>query len=204
MTYYTMTALFSVMIAAAFIPSVSTLTVSARAVALGFSHGVLTTLGIVVGDILFILIAIYGLSLLIQVMGNYFSLIRYIGGIYLIWLGIMLWRTKLDNNGIINNTNSSLLYSFMTGLFITLGDQKAIFFYLGFLPAFIKLSTTSFSDTIVIIMLATVAIVIPKLIYAYLSIKTSTLFKETRIVKGINKIAGSIMICVGIFLMMKT
>ena len=52
------------MIVLAIIPSISVLAVSARAAAFGFTHGMFTALGIVAGDIIFILIAVYGLALL--------------------------------------------------------------------------------------------------------------------------------------------
>ena len=51
------------MIVLAVIPSVSVLTVAARAAAFGFTHGMFTALGIVVADIIFILIAVYSLAL---------------------------------------------------------------------------------------------------------------------------------------------
>jgi len=66
----TITALFSFMIIGAFIPSVSTLAVVARSAAFGFSHGFFTSLGIVIGDMVFILIAIYGLSILAIIKGR--------------------------------------------------------------------------------------------------------------------------------------
>ncbi|HBE31773.1 MAG TPA: hypothetical protein DD990_10680, partial [Cyanobacteria bacterium UBA11368] len=50
----------------------------------GFIHGVFATIGIVLGDIIFIIIAIWGLSFLAETMGNLFVLIKYIGGAYLI------------------------------------------------------------------------------------------------------------------------
>lgn len=50
------------------VPSLSVVTVSARSAALGFAHGVLASARIVVGDIVFILIAIYGLSALAALM----------------------------------------------------------------------------------------------------------------------------------------
>jgi len=59
------TALFGSMIVLAFIPSASVLVVSARSAASGFTHGVFTTIGIVVGDIFFIILHYSGDSILI-------------------------------------------------------------------------------------------------------------------------------------------
>ena len=66
-------ALFGSMMVLAFIPGISVLVVSARSAASGFTHGVFTTIGIVTGDIIFIILAIYGLSVLAEFMGSRFS-----------------------------------------------------------------------------------------------------------------------------------
>lgn len=203
LTLSNIAALSAIMFVGALIPGVSVLAVSSRSVAFGFSHGVLTTMGIVVGDIIFILIAILGLSMLAETMGNFFVLVKYLGGAYLIWLGITLWRSKSKSAETEKTLESSLLSSFLTGLFITLGDQKAIFFYLGFFPAFVDLSSLTFIDTGIIILIATFIIVSIKLGYALLAIKSSQLFNNTLINKRLNMIAGAIMTGVGLFLVVR-
>ena len=142
------------MIVLAAIPSVSVLAVTARAAAFGFSHGMFAALGIVAGDIIFILIAVYGLAFIAEMMGEQFAIIKLLGGAYLIWLGISLWRADARMRSSDSPAESSWSSSFMTGLLITLGDQKAILFYLGFFPAFIDLSNMTPADTLIIIVIA--------------------------------------------------
>jgi len=203
MTFSTIAALFGVMVVGALVPGVSVLAVTARSAASGFIHGVFTTIGIVVGDIIFILLAIFGLSVLAETMGGLFVLVKYLGAAYLIWLGLALWRSKskvVEAEGVIE---SSLLSSFLTGLFITLGDQKAILFYFGFFPAFVDLSAISYFDTSIIIVMATVAIVSVKLGYAFIAVRASLFFNNSNAIKGINIVAGTVMIGVGLFLVAK-
>lgn len=197
-------ALFGSMIVLAFIPSVSVLVVSARSAAGGFTHGVFTTIGIVVGDIIFILLAIYGLSVVAELMGSRFSLVKYLGGAYLIWLGIKLWISKPGTGEVENNIEPSLLSSFLTGLFITLGDQKAILFYLGFFPAFLDLSSVSLADTSIIILIATLAVGGAKLVYAYMADRASLFLSSSSATKIINIVAGTVMVGVGVLLAVKT
>jgi threonine/homoserine/homoserine lactone efflux protein len=197
-------ALFGSMIVLAFIPSVSVLVVSARSAASGFTHGVFATIGIVAGDIIFIILAIYGLSVLAELMGSRFSLIKYLGGAYLIWLGIKLWRSGPNTGEVDNNIEPSLLSSFLTGLFITLGDQKAILFYSGFFPAFLDLSSVSLADTGIIIVIATLAVGGAKLVYAYMADRASLLLSNSSATKIINIVAGTVMVGVGVLLVVKT
>lgn len=203
MTFSTIVALFSAMVVLAAIPSVSVLAVSTRTATSGFIHGVFTTIGIVVGDIIFIIIAIWGLSLLAETMGSLFVLIKYLGGAYLMLLGIGLCRSKSKDVEKEKVIETSLLSSFLTGLFITLGDQKATLFYLGFFPAFLDLSKVSYFDTSIIIAITTVAVGGVKLGYAFVADRARLLISsKTR--KGINIAAGCVMIAVGVFLVTKT
>lgn len=187
----------------AIIPSVSVLAVTARAAAFGFTHGMFTALGIVVADIIFILIAVYGLVLVAALMGEQFTWIKLIGGIYLIWLGISLWRADSRAREADEIKQSSWSSSFLTGFLITLGDQKAILFYLGFFPAFIDLSRMTPADTLIIIAIAIIGVGGAKLVYAYLADRASLAFKNTRAVRAINIIAACVMIAVGLTLLLK-
>ena len=202
MTLSNIVALFTTMLVLAAIPSISVLAVTARSASSGFVHGVFTTIGIVLGDIIFILIAVFGLSILAETMGNFFVLIKYLGGAYLIWLGISLWRSKPLNTETESTIETSLLSSFLTGFFITLGDQKAILFYLGFFPAFLDLSTLSFADTSIIIMIAIMTVGGVKLCYAFMASR-SKLFISPIAKKRIDIIAGGVMIVIGMVLMIK-
>lgn len=204
LTFGSLTALFGAMTVLAFIPSVSVLVVSARSAASGFIHGVFTALGIVVGDIVFIILAIYGLSVLAELMGSRFSLVKYLGGAYLIWLGITLWSSKSGTEKIENNIEPSLLSSFLAGLLITLGDQKAILFYLGFFPAFIDLSSVTLADTSIIILIATLAVGGAKLVYAFLADRANLLLASSGATRIINIVAGTVIIGVGVFLVLNT
>ncbi len=188
----------------AIIPSVSVLTVTARSAAFGFTHGVLTALGIVAADILFILVAVYGLALVAELMGAQFKLVQYLGGAYLIWLGISLWRADAKARQSDEIKQSSHGSSFLTGFLITLGDQKAILFYLGFFPAFVDLSRMTMADTLIIISVAIIGVGGSKLVYAYLADRARTIFKNTRAVRAINILAACVMIAVGLTLLLKT
>lgn len=203
LTFANIAALSGIMAVGALIPSVSALTVSARSVAFGFAHGISTSLGIVAGDVVFILIAINGLSVLADMMGSHFVLIEYLGGAYLIWLGIVLCRANSPAGGFEGNGESSLLSSFMTGLLITLGDQKAILFYLGFFPAFVDVSRISLFDTGIIVVIAIAAVGGPKLAYAFMADRARLVVKGSRATRAMNIAAGSVILGVGVLLLAK-
>ena len=75
-------------------PGPGFLMVVARALTGGFAAGLAAIAGLVVGDILFLVLAILGLSALAAVMGEFFLAVKVLGAAYLIWLGVKLWRSK--------------------------------------------------------------------------------------------------------------
>lgn len=195
--------LFAIMLVGALTPGVSVLTVASRTATYGLRHGVLTTLGIATGDILFILIALFGLAVAAERVSGLLVWIKYFGAAYLIWLGAALWRAKPGAPGESRAVSASLSASFMLGLLITLADQKAILFYMGFLPAFVDLGRVTPLDACVIVALAIVAIS-SKLIYIVLIERVGQFVVQPDTVKYLNRFAGTVMIGLGVFLLVKT
>lgn len=164
---HTAMALFGAMAVLAAVPSVSVLAVSARAATLGFGHGALTAAGIVLGDLFFVLIAVFGVAFLAEAMGPAFVVVKYAGAAYLLWLSWVIWRSRKVQPRDEDNSGSSAVSSLMLGLLITLGDQKAILFYLGVLSAMMNLSGLTSLDVVLISAITVVAVGGVKIAYAY-------------------------------------
>jgi threonine/homoserine/homoserine lactone efflux protein len=194
-------AMFVAMLALAIIPDASTFAVVARSIGSGFTHALVTTIGIIVGDLVFIILAFYGLSAIAE--SSLFIVVKYFGGAYLIWLGIRLWSAKTKSEEVKGLIESTWSANFLCGLMITLSDPKAILFYISFLPAFVNLSTASLMDAALIMIMATTAVCLTKLTYAYIADKSRLLFQNSIAKARMNTTAACIMICTGIFLIAK-
>lgn len=188
------------MVLLAALPSTSVLTVVARSLSAGFWHGGVTALGIVMGDIVFILFAVYGLAVLATTLVSVFVVIKCVGSAYLIMLGVALWRAKATAIKINGVEKPSWISSFLTGLLITLGDQKAVLFYIGFFPAFVDLSNLTLTDTSLIIGVAIGAVGGVKLAYAYMAGQAQKLLQQPKVHTLINRAAGTAMILTGLYL----
>ena len=112
----------------------------------------------------------------------------------------MYLRSEAKKTIVSEDVQDSLLSSFLSGLLITLADQKAILFCLGFLSAIIDLDKLNWIDTGIIILIASLAIS-TKLVYAYLADQGSQIFENSKIQKAINILAGSVLFVVGVFLL---
>lgn len=187
------------MIALAAIPGPGVIAVTARSVGAGLPHGLWAAAGVVAGDYVFITLALLGLVTLANIMGELFVVIKYIGAAYLIWLGINLMRTKSSLTK--GNTVSAPKYSasFAAGLFTTLGNPKAIVFYISFFPAFLDLSNVALLDALCIFAVATVAIGGVKVSYAWIAHKASTRYSGYTDSKALKISSGSMLIGSGIY-----
>lgn len=198
--------LFLVMLTLALIPSSSVALVVTRSVTHGVPNGISVSLGIVVGDLIFILLAILGLSVIAETMGWLFLTIKYIGATYLIWLGYTLLTSESTTAISVEKTKQkgSLVASFLAGLFLTLGDVKAIFFYVSLFPTFVNLETLNLTDVAIIILVTIVTVGGVKIFYAISASKLASMSKGYNLERKAKKVAGGFMLGAGGYLIVKT
>jgi len=174
-----------------------------KALSSGFKNTVPFIKGILLGDLILFLLAIYGLATIAETFNALFLLIRYLGSGYLIWLGIKFFRSPPRNVDTVTITKSRRS-SFLGGLSLTLGNPKVIIFYISFLPTFIRLDTLSTLDVVVVSSVATLVLGSVMLIYAYTASWARELFKSTNAQKKMNRAAGTAMIGTGALLLSKS
>jgi len=203
LTLSSVAAVIGTMLVLALVPSLSGMTVAARSAAFGFTHGASTALGIVVGDIVFILLAILGLVAIADSASWLLTAFRYFGGAYLIWLGIELFRASGNSREAGEIATVSLASSFMAGFLLTLADQKAILFYLVFFPAFIDLTKLTSIDATLIVAVAAVSVGGAKLAYA-LAADRASLLARTSVRIAMNLMASFVLVSVGLFLLLRS
>jgi threonine/homoserine/homoserine lactone efflux protein len=175
-----------------------------RALSSGFSNSSFLVLGIVIGDIIFLLLAIFGLSAMASMLGEFFILVKYVGGVYLLFLGYKILTSKEKETNIKGIHELSWKKNFLTGLIITLSNPKVILFYLGFLPTFINLQSLNAIDIVIISMIVTIVLGGVMLAYAYSASSAKNLFKNKSSKRKMNIVAGTVMISVGAVLIIKS
>ena len=197
-------ALFFVMVMLSLVPSTSVALVVARSSISGFLNGSAVAAGIVVGDLIFVVLAILGMAALAEVMGSLFLILKYMAGGYLIWLGINFLKSRPTvQDEAAGPSASSLSASFLSGLLLTLGDVKAIFFYASLFPSFVDLAAITTTDIAIIVILTIVAVGGVKLGYAYSAIRVASFAKGFKGERAVKVAAGSFMVGAGVFLIAK-
>ena len=205
MTTISIITLLVTMIVLAAIPSASVALVVTRSLTLGIKNGISVACGIVLGDLIFVTLAILGMGVLAETMGSFFVILRYLGGAYLVWLGYSIVRSKGEVNLIRSDTSKlSLFASFASGLLLTLGDIKAILFYASLFPAFLDMATLRASDIVGIVVVTIIAVGGVKIFYAYSAQRLARRFKNKKAQKLIKTSAGCCMIGAGAYIITKS
>jgi threonine/homoserine/homoserine lactone efflux protein len=192
------------MLLLAAVPSTSVALVVTRSATRGVANGAAVAGGIVLGDLLFVALALGGMSLLAEAMGAFFAIFRYLGGAYLLWIGIQLLRSRsLPIAETPVESPASLLASIASGFFLTLGDIKAILFYASLLPAFIDMHALGMTTVCSIIVITIVTVGGVKLIYAVMARALVAKWGSVRQQRWLRTATGGLMLGCGSYLIAK-
>ncbi|WAG81680.1 LysE family transporter [Metapseudomonas furukawaii] len=112
---------------------------------LALTHGALygarrtlsTILGGVIGFSLLIALAMFGLGALLQASSDILLTLKWIGGAYLLWLGIQLWRSPPLHLGPLSGGGLGDAALFRQGFLSAVSNPKVLLFYGAFLPQFL-------------------------------------------------------------------
>lgn len=196
--------LFITLAMLAAVPSASVALVVARSATRGVANGIAVTAGIVLADLLFIALVMLGLTVLAEVLGGLFLLVRYAGALYLLWLGISLLRADgVEAPVEVSVQGGDLLQSGLAGFLLTLGDVKAIFFYLSLLPLFIDLTAVRWADVAGIAAITVLAVGGTKLFYVLSAQRLLRMLPGGRLQGVTRKAAGAALVGAGGYLVIK-
>lgn len=85
-----------------------------------------------------------GVAALIQTTPVLFNIVRYLGALYLLWLGgKMLWSVIMRKNSAPAGVLNRPVRSWKRSLVLSLTNPKAILFYVSFFVQFIDVSATN-------------------------------------------------------------
>lgn len=169
-----------------------------RSLASGFGPGLVTVCGIVIGDLVYLSFAVFGLAVAAHLLGDFFVIVRVGGGLYVVWLGWRMWTAEVVAIAERpDGASQGALRDFTGGLVITLGNPNVILFYAGFLPTFLDLGALTPWDGAVLVGCVMVVIGGALALYAALAARARRLFRSPRAVRRLNRCSGGMMMGVG-------
>ena len=123
-------------------PGPDMLYVITRGLTQGRRAGMLSAVGVICGILVHTTAAAFGLSLILQTSVLAFLIIKYVGAIYLIYLGIKSWRDKSSFHLQTSDSNASVRKVFWQGVQSNVLNPKIAIFFLAFLPQFVDKGST--------------------------------------------------------------
>ncbi len=175
---------------------------------LALSHGlkygtkisVVTALGNTIASMIQATIAILTLDIVLSSSTNVFIFVKYLGALYLVYLGIKLFRTPF----IIHSEEDKLEEKpklkklFSQAFIVAAANPKAILFFTALFPQFIQENRTGFTHYVLLVVALGFIAFLCMMIYSFLATKVKGFFTRSSISKYIGKSIGSMFISFGL------
>ena len=170
----------------------------------GIQKVLLSSLGNITGLFLLSSAAVLGLGAVLKTSTTLFLILKVLGALYLVYLGIKQWRSKTNlfvSNQAKNKDSKSNRYFFFEGFLIAMTNPKAILFFTALFPQFINLQS-NFAPQFLMMTFTFMAMSFLVLnAYGLLAFKAKRWFSTVKRVKWFNRIVGSLYIFIGLALL---
>lgn len=118
------------------VPGPAVLFIVTRSVAQGRSAGLVSVLGVHTGSVVHVIAAALGISALVATSATAFTVIKYGGVVYLVWLGVRKLMSRAPAEEVTEVEVHSRRRMFWEGFVVNVLNPKTAIFFLAFLPQF--------------------------------------------------------------------
>lgn len=172
---------------------------TARSLSGGFAAAWPLAVGVALGDLIWPLAAILGLSWIESAYGDFLQILRWVAAAIFLTMGAHLIRKPAATlNADSRLTRPGMWAGFSVGVAAVIGNPKAILFYMGALPGFFTLETLTTTDIFAIIAISAIIPAIGNLGLAYFLDRARQLLSSPESVRKLNVGSGVLLIGVGL------
>ncbi|MEX5727887.1 threonine/homoserine/homoserine lactone efflux protein [Rhodovulum iodosum] len=172
---------------------------TARALSGGFRAAWPLALGVVIGDALWPLLAILGVSWIVSVFDGFLAVLRVVASLVFVGMGVFLLRHPAASIAEDSRlTRPGMWAGFLAGLAVILGNPKAILFYMGVLPGFFDLSAVRGPDIAAIVGISMAVPLLGNLVFALFIDRARRILTSPAALRRTNRTAGALLIGVGL------
>jgi threonine/homoserine/homoserine lactone efflux protein len=174
------------------IPGPTTLMVLGHTVSNGWRMGALSLIGVTLGDICAITLSVLGFSALLAASAEAFTVMKWIGAAYLVWLGIQLWRAPPMDLTPTREKRSTIRAAIGQTFIVTLLNPKGILFFAAFLPQFIDPARPLWPQVIVLMLTFDILAAAIQGIYIFAMGRARNRIASPRMLKTMNRAANRV------------
>jgi threonine/homoserine/homoserine lactone efflux protein len=150
--------------------------------------------GLILGDLVWLAVAILGLAVVAQTFHEVFLVIKYAGAGYLAYLAYRMWTAPIRPRDVAGDTRrDGYVRLFFAGLAVTLGNPKVVAFYLALLPTLIDLPRVGLFGYVELAGISVVILTAVFGAYVLAAARARTLFCSPRAMRLLNRAGGTMM-----------
>lgn len=174
--------------------------VMSRSVSLGTKAGIATAAGVSVGLLGHTLLAALGLGAILQASELLFTMMKFAGAAYLVYLGIKTYRAPPVDFALTQSRPESLRKLFFQGAVSNLSNPKIAIFYFAFLPQFVTANTGNPAGQLLFLgfLFALLTFLIKCPIGLLAGTMSSWLREHSAVQIALNRFSGTVLIALGI------
>ena len=165
----------------------------ARVLGRGTQGAVAFCSGLLIGDLIWLGFAVFGLAILAEAFQPVFQAMKYLGAAYLLYLAWKLWTAPAPSGDGVSTAGAEHGRSFLGGLTLALGNVKTMLFFVALVPTVVPLDGVTASGFVTLS--ATVVVVYGGVMFGYvvLASRARRALSNSRLVRIVNRITGTIM-----------
>lgn len=177
------------------------LALMARGLSGGFHAAWPLALGVAIGDIVWPLVAVLGVSWILSVFDTFMLVLRWVAcGVFIVMGAMLIRHAGAAISADSRLTRPGMMAGFLAGILAILGNPKAVLFYMGVLPGFFDLRTVTWIDVVLIIGASVLIPLTGNLIMAAFVGRVRAFVTTSGALRRINIGAGALLILVGLVL----
>ena len=180
-------------------PGPAAIAVTAEAASNGFKRSTLIIAGVATANVVFFGLSATGIAALIIASNTLFSIIKWIGVAYLLYLGISAIFSDAGPLSIsASKKKASIHKTFLKGFILELSNPKALLYFSALLPQFIDISAPIVPQLAILCLITICLDLFCYSLYAYLGHTSISIGIKPFIIKIINRTAGGMLIFAGV------
>ena len=181
------------------IPGPTIILVISQAVTHGRKSVLPLAAGVVLGDFTAMALSLLGLGAIMTASATLFTLFKWIGAVYLVYLGIRHWRADPENGSLQHDAKGTLHRSlFRSSFIVTALNPKSIAFFVAFLPQFISPHGPGFGQILILGGTFLLLALVNAALYAVFAGQLRETVKRAGVRKWFNRCGGTALMGAGI------
>lgn len=146
-----------------------------------------------IGEAIWLGLAVWGLAALAETFHAVFTILRWLGIAYLLWLAWTMWQAPSDARGKALPDQNSASGMFAAGILVTLGNPKIMVFYLALLPTIIDLGDVTAIAWLELTLTMLAVLILVDLAWCLLAARARVLLKSAAAIRVTNRLSAGVM-----------